>query len=411
MELLAPAGNLHKMKTAFAFGADAVYLGIPDFSLRTRINGFTIPSIRQAVKYAHKLDKKVYVTINIFAHNKHLKNLPKYIKKLKEIKVDALIVSDPGIIMEIKKYWPTAILHLSTQANCINWQSAKFWHENGVQRIVLGREVALDAIQEIHKKNPKLELEYFVHGAMCMSYSGRCDLSKYFVDKSANLGDCVQPCRWNYNLTLQAENHEDKILELKNDQHGSYILNSKDLCLLKYLEQMKKAGVTSFKIEGRTKSAYYVANIVGIYKKILNKINQKNKIVNKEVDSLYNELEEKIVNRGYTTGFLLNKEAEQNTSNSHKKPKWEFCGQVVKCVLKNKEYLVYIKVHNSLSVGDEVEIVKPIYDLVNFKLKKMMNDKNGKELLIAHGGGSQHVVIIKSEKEIPSYSVVRRRIV
>ena len=183
IELLAPAGNLEKMKTALAFGADAVYAGIPDFSLRVRINDFNLEKIQEAVEYCHKRNKKIYITINIFAHNRHIDELPKYIKLLKKIKVDALIVSDPGVINLIKDIWIKCEIHLSTQANCTNWQSAKFWFEQGIKRIILGREVTLAEIKEIHKKVPDLELEYFVHGAMCMAYSGRCFLSKYYLNK------------------------------------------------------------------------------------------------------------------------------------------------------------------------------------------------------------------------------------
>jgi len=190
-ELIAPAGNLEKMKTAFAFGADAVYAGIPDFSLRVRINDFTIAKLGQAIKYAHSKNKKIYITINIFAHNRHIKKLPAYVKKLKELKPDGLIVSDPGVLRVVKKIWPQANIHLSTQANCTNSQAAKFWHEQGIKRVILGRETTLDEIKEIHKKVPKLELEYFVHGAMCMAYSGRCFLSKYLLTEARILATAL----------------------------------------------------------------------------------------------------------------------------------------------------------------------------------------------------------------------------
>jgi len=188
-ELIAPAGNLEKMKTAFAFGADAVYAGIPEFSLRARVNDFTEAGLRQAADYAHKLGKKFYITVNIFAHNRHIKKFPAHLKKIKKIKPDGLIVSDPGLISLIKKYWPKAKIHLSTQANCLNWQAAKFWREQGAERIILGREVSLKEINEIRKKLPSLELETFAHGALCMAYSGRCFLSKYFYSE---IGDEVE---------------------------------------------------------------------------------------------------------------------------------------------------------------------------------------------------------------------------
>ncbi|MDO8260765.1 MAG: U32 family peptidase, partial [Candidatus Magasanikbacteria bacterium] len=205
IEILAPAGNMDKMKTALAHGADAVYAGIPDFSLRVRINDFDIKKIAEATEYCHARGKKLYVTINIFAHNDHIAKLPPYIKQLKKIGVDALIISDPGIIYLVKEIWPEAEIHLSTQANCTNWRAAKFWYDLGIKRVILGRETTLSDIKEIKKKVPKLDLEVFVHGAMCMAYSGRCFLSKYFVDRSGNLGDCVQPCRWKYNINQKSK--------------------------------------------------------------------------------------------------------------------------------------------------------------------------------------------------------------
>ncbi|MBU3905617.1 U32 family peptidase [Patescibacteria group bacterium] len=399
LELIAPAGNLEKMKTAFAFGADAVYAGIPDFSLRVRINDFTIAKLGQAVKYARAKNKKIYITINIFAHNKHIKKLPAFVKKLKELKPDGLIISDPGVLQVVKKIWPQANIHLSTQANCTNSQAAKFWHEQGIKRVILGRETTLDEIKEIHKKVPKLELEYFVHGAMCMAYSGRCFLSKYFTDRSANLGDCAQPCRWNY-LTpspstppppppspkqemgsnkspyylggagggideashkfIQAEGR-DETLEIVEEKHGSYILNSKDLCLIKRLAELEKAGVKHFKIEGRAKSVYYIANVAGIYAKAINNLTpapassagQALSLLRRgggakqrgrgELDFLYKELEEKLFHRGYTEGFLFgNGKLAQNLDDSHKKCNWEFCGQITKTRKHENKILISI---------------------------------------------------------------------
>lgn len=210
-ELIAPAGSLEKAKYALKFGADSVYLGIPDFSLRVRINKFDEKGIKEIIDYAHGERKKVYITANIYAHNKHLKTLPKYLKKIRDWKADGIIISDPGVIRMAKKYCPKVPVHLSTQANCTNYEAARFWFDLGVKRIVLGREVTLEEIKEIHKKIPKLELEYFAHGAMCMSYSGRCLLSSFFVGRSANLGDCVQPCRWEY----EVENQKSKIKNQK----------------------------------------------------------------------------------------------------------------------------------------------------------------------------------------------------
>jgi len=429
LELLAPAGNMDKMKTALAFGATAVYAGIPDFSLRVRINDFDFEKIKVATKLIHEQNKKIYITINIFAHNKHLDKLPSYIEKLKKIKIDALIVSDPGIISMIKDIWPSAEIHLSTQANCTNWQSAKFWYESGVSRVVLGREVTLEEIKEIRKKVPKLELEYFVHGAMCMAYSGRCFLSKMYMDRSANLGDCIQPCRWEHSVStkdeeliiknsakshlIQAKGH-DEVLELVEEEHGSYILNSKDLCLIKYLKDLADAGVVSFKIEGRAKSAYYQAMVSGIYSRALKNIKKTSK---EEIDFLYSELETKLVHRGYTEGFLLGEKADQNLDNSHVECQWEYCGQAqsikkyelpITNLDKNKKYSL-IKVHNSLKVGDEIEIVRPIYDILKMKVEKMFDSDTGEELSEAHGGQGKTVVLEVAET-VPESSVIRRKL-
>ncbi|MFA5754663.1 MAG: U32 family peptidase, partial [Patescibacteria group bacterium] len=366
LELLAPAGNLLKMKTAFAYGADAVYLGIPDFSLRVRINDFGLKEIKTAVEYAHQRDKKVYITINIFAHNWHLAQLPGYLKELKKIKPDALIVSDPGILALIRRTWPSAEIHLSTQANCTNSEAVKFWAQQGIKRIILGREVTLKEIKEIHAAAPKVELEYFVHGAMCMAYSGRCFLSKLFADRSGNLGDCAQPCRWEYDVSryqLKTGGHEEE-LELVEEKHGAYLLNSRDLCLIKHLKKLAAAGVTSFKIEGRAKSVYYQAVVCGTYRRALNLLSKKISPaqLKKDLAYLYSELATKLVHRGYTSGFLLGQKADQNVSDSHDKSAWEFCGQVIKSEIgQNKKIKLHCQVNNTIRTGEILEIIRPEY--------------------------------------------------
>jgi U32 family peptidase len=409
LELIAPAGNLEKMQTAFAFGADAVYLGIPDFSLRVRINDFTLAKIKEAVLLAQKLKKKVYVTINIFAHNEHLAKLPRYLKFLRDLRVDALIISDPGILALVKKSWPKVKVHLSTQANCTNWAAAQFWYKQGVKRIVLGRETTLTEIKAIHKKCPKLELEYFVHGAMCMAYSGRCFLSKEFTGRSGNLGDCAQPCRWEY--FLREAKVEGREMEIVEEEHGTYLLNSKDLCLIKYLDKMAAAGISSFKIEGRAKSVYYQAVVVNAYRNSINQLSISN--YQSKVENFYQELNTRLVHRGYTAGFLLGGKGEQNVDNSHEKCDWEFCGVVVKSPLERGVpggRGVSIKVHNALKIGDQIEIVRPYLPVLKIKLTKMLNAKTGEEILEAHGGGGGSTVIIETEEEIPEYSVLRRKI-
>lgn len=422
IELLSPAGNMEKLKTALAFGADAVYAGIPDFSLRVRINDFNLSKIREATDYCHKAGKKIYITANIFAHNRHLEKTPVYIKSLKSLHVDGLILSDPGILRIVKKLWPEADVHLSTQANCTNWQSAVFWAEQGVSRIILGREVTLEEIKEIHRRCPTLELEYFVHGAMCMAYSGRCFLSKHLRDRSANLGDCAQPCRWPYKVGQKVSREEssdykqgyinllkekDGLYEIVEEEHGSYILNSKDLCLIHHLDKLKEAGVSCFKIEGRAKSVYYQAMVAGIYSRALS---HKQATARDEIDFLYKELENKLVHRGYTAGFLLGESADQNLANSHNTSDWEFCGQVVyNYEFKDSGYIA-VKVHNSIKTGDMVEIIRPLYDIISIKVDKLIDIETGKDISEAHGGQNK-VIGLKLSKKIPEYSVIRRKLV
>ena len=424
LELLAPAGNTNKMKTAFAQGADAVYLGIPDFSLRVRINDFGLPELAVAIKYAHARQKKVYVTINIFAHNEHLKKLPGYLKKLRALKADALIISDPGIIALVKKTWPRAEIHLSTQANCTNSAAVKFWAKQGIKRIILGREVTLKEIKEIHRAAPKVELEYFVQGAMCMAYSGRCFLSKLFVGRSGNLGDCAQPCRWKYDVnrySLKAEGHLEE-LELVEERHGAYLLNSKDLCLIKYLKELAAAGITSFKIEGRAKSVYYQATVVGIYRRALTALEKRMPAakLRRELDYLFLELQTKLIHRGYTAGFLLGEKADQNIADSHEASAWEFCGQVleeipallVRQLAKlNLNNPVVFQVHNTIRTDDKMEIIRPGYDIIELRLDMLWDAQTGEALTVAHGGGGGQIAILDLPKNIgivPPFSVLRR---
>jgi putative protease len=417
LELLAPAGNMLKLQTALAYGADAVYLGIPDFSLRVRINDFDFTGVKKAITDAHQRGKRVYITVNIFAHNQHFNKLAAYLKKLKPLGVDAFIVSDPGILALIKKNIPRAEIHLSTQANCTNLEAARFWFSQGVSRIVLGREVTLLEIKAIHRALPKLELEYFVHGAMCMAYSGRCFLSKMFVNRSGNLGDCAQPCRWQYDVnryTIKAPGHEEE-LELVEEEHGTYLLNSKDLCLIKYLPELIKAGVTSFKIEGRAKSVYYQATVCAIYRRALSLIAKKTAAskLKKDLAYLYKELETKLVHRGYTTGFLLGDKAEQNIVDSHNQSAWEFCGQVIKAIKdKDGKTNLLFKVHNTIKLGDEIEIIGFDYDIIKMKLKKLVSAKTQEELTEAHGGGGAQECLIQLEENIvlPELAVIRRKL-
>lgn len=399
-ELIAPAGSLEKLKYAMEYGADAVYCGIPEFSLRVKINKFTKSDLKKAIEYAHARGKKIYITINILSHNRHLAKLSKYLAIFKDNMPDAFVVADIGTMQEIKKILTRAKFHLSTQANCTNWQTAKFYYDLGFKRIVLARELTLLEIAEIHRKVPKLELESFVHGAMCMSYSGRCLLSSWQVERSANLGDCTQPCRWKYYMV--EDKRRDQYIPIEEDKQGTYIMNSKDLCLAGYLDKLAKAGVSSFKIEGRSKSVYYVAAVTKIYRQIINSHYDK-KIIAKAEKELA-----KITNREYTTGFILGKEkySRQNTRSSHADSTHLFVGQVLS-VKKNKKYEVIVCPHNYLCVGDEVEFLQPHQPTIKHKITEIIDKRNGNTLKSAHGGNKQ-IIVVSLDCDVEEMSVLRK---
>ena len=412
LELLAPAGSSLKMEYAFVYGADAVYMGIPDFSLRVRINKFTLADVKQAIEKAHIWHKKIYVTVNIYARNEEISKLPVYLKKLNDWKPDALIISDPGVMVLAKKYVPQIPIHISTQANVTNWAAAKFWSEQGAERIILGREVTLKEIKEIHKKYPKIELEYFVHGAMCMSYSGRCILSSWLAGRSANLGDCVQPCRWKYkvdNISLDLEEplRPGMKIPVEEDIHGTYIFNSKDMCFLEFLPELIDAGVVSFKIEGRAKSVAYLSSIIKTYKQGFEISNSKDELKKKKrkLKNLKKKNLDKLFHRGYTTGFLFGREnVEQNTVNSHIGGEEQFVGEVLDCVEINSKKLAILRVHNALKVGDKIRIMIPEEKDLRMIVKKIYNHNNDK-IYDAHGG-TDKIIKILVNKFVPKYSIL-----
>ncbi len=412
-ELLAPAGDLIKLETALAFGADAVYFGVPDFSLRVRINDFDWEELQAGIKMAHEAGKKAYVTLNILAHNDHLEKITEHVRELKKLAPDAIFVSDPGVMMAVREAWPEVKLSLSTQANTTNWQSAKFWHEQGFSRVILSREMTLADIQEIINKNPGLEIEVFVHGALCSAYSGRCFISDYLTERSANQGDCTQPCRWQYEIKPIGH---DKSLTLGEDEHGSYILNSEDLCLIERLPEIIATGISALKIEGRAKSAYYLANVIGAYRTAIDLICEGDKSTNEvagQLKFLRTELAEKLRHRGYSEGFMFRGDEHlQNLSGVNFIPDWEFCAQVMSCE-KNEQgtYDLKLDVHNTLLTGDEIEIIYPPYQIDKFTMPEMTALKNNEILTEAHGGaGEASQVMIRVEKEYAALSVLRRKL-
>jgi len=363
MELLAPAGNFEKFLTAMHFGADAVYLAGNRFGLRAFAGNFSDEEIEKAVKIAHEKGKKVYVTLNIIAKDSDFVGLKEYLKFLQSQHVDAVIVADIGMLHFVRVHAPMLDVHVSTQANIINSYSANLMVELGAKRLILARELSLQEVAEIRKNVPeKVEIEVFVHGAMCMAYSGRCLLSNYLTGRDSNHGECVQACRWKY---MVREVSRDDELEVQEDERGSYIFNSKDLNMLPYLKELEKIGVNSVKIEGRMKSAYYVATVVNAYRQALDMLP---KPPSKE---LCEELL-KASHRRYTTGFYFHDENKQFTEDSMPVQESEFVAVVCRdCDGENVE----IEMRNKFALGDELEILSPDKKCFNKKLK-IQNIKN-----------------------------------
>lgn len=346
-ELLAPAGNYQKLQTAFRFGADAAYVGGKQFSLRTFADNFTMEELTSAVSMAHSLGKKLYVTANIFGRNADFVLLEDYFKRLEEIGVDAAIISDPGVIYAAKKSAPNLPIHLSTQANTTNKYAVKFWGEQGIERVVLARELSLKEIAEIHDFAPETELEAFVHGAMCISYSGRCLLSDYLDGRSSNRGACVQSCRWRYEVrALNATNGQSEWLPMEEDDRGTYVFNSKDLNMLAYLKEMEEAGVRSFKIEGRMKSEYYLATVINAYRRLMD-----------GGDFAISETElSNVAHRDYTTAYALGKNTETvNYENSQSKGDAIYIADIVGCA----DGFVFAEMRNRFKKGDVLEVLSP----------------------------------------------------
>lgn len=382
IELLAPAGNIEKLKTAFYYGADACYFAGKKYGLRAFSDNFNDEELETYIDYAHKLGKKAYITINIIAHNKDFIGLKEYVEYLDKIGADAIIVADIGIAYYIKQNVPNMPIHISTQANITNIHSAKFFEEFGVERLILARELSLDEIKQIRDAvNSKIELESFVHGAMCISYSGRCLLSNYFTGRESNAGACVQACRWEY--AIAEKNREGQYYPIEEDERGTYILNSKDLCMIKHLPKLIDAGVCSFKIEGRMKSAYYVACIVNAYRRAIDEILSGKKEIS---ESLYNEVL-KASHRNYTTGFYFPNENKECIESSYPIQNSEFIAIVIE---DSKDGWIKVEQRNRFKVGDELEILSPgeyfnkrfiVEEILNLNNQNVDDAKNVQELL------------------------------
>lgn len=401
-ELLAPAGNLEKLKMALIYGADAVYLGGERFGLRAQAGNFTIEDLKEGVKLAHEVGKKIYVTVNIIPHNEDLEGLSDYVKELNNIGVDALIFSDPGIFLIIKESAPGIELHLSTQANNTNYKSAEFWYNQGVKRIVLARELSLKEIKETIKRSPKgVEFEAFIHGAMCISYSGRCLLSNYMVGRDANRGECAHPCRYKYYLV--EEKRPGQYMPVEEDEKGTYIFNSRDLCMIEHIPELVKSGVKSFKIEGRMKSSYYIATVVGAYRKAIDQYfdDPDNYITDKE---LINEVH-KASHREFSTGFYFGKPDSKGQiyETSSYVRDYAFVGLVMDYDASTG--IATIEQRNKMSLGEEIEIIGPHKKMFSQTIENMW-DEEGQEIQSAPH--PQQIVKMKMKQEVSKYDIIRR---
>lgn len=376
-ELLAPAGSLSKLKVAIDYGADAVYLGGTRLNLRAFADNFDDVQIKEGIAYAHDRGRKVYMTMNVFPHNEDLKDLEEYLLKVEQMGIDALIVSDPGIIMTCQEVIPNMELHLSTQANNVNYKSAIFWHKNGVKRIVLARELTLVEIKELIAQTPNsLEIEAFVHGSMCMAYSGRCLLSNYMTGRDANRGECAQPCRYKYYLV--EEKRLDQPMEILEDEKGSYIMNSKDMCLIQHIPELMESGIRSFKIEGRMKSEYYVGAIVKAYRSAIDRY-----LENPEgyvEDPKLMELLEKVSHRKYHTGFYFGRENSQIYDTATYVRDYDIVATVLE-ELPDGRYLMMEK--NRIFPGAEVEVMRAKGDMFETTLDQF-KDHLGNDIEVAN---------------------------
>ena len=353
-ELLAPAGSFEKAKVAFEYGADAIYCGTSKLSLRTRVE-IDDNELERIIEYAHSIQKKVYVPLNIYARDEMYNDVEAQIKMLDRIKADGVIVSDGGVVDCVREIAPNLPIHISTQANTVSYHTSKFWYNNGAKRIILARELNKEEIRTIMENKPKdLEIEMFIHGAICYGYSGRCHLSDFLAGRSANLGDCAQSCRWAYNLYLEEKNNPGLMMPVEQDQHGTYILSSKDMCLIKELPEIIKMGVDSLKIEGRLKTEYYLATIINTYRTAIDDYIKDPE--NYNYTKYLNELE-KTKTRGLTTFYFNDKNNRdfQEYEGKQYNQNFEFGGKVQEF---NKEKSI-IEIKNRLQIGDKLELIIP----------------------------------------------------
>lgn len=370
IELLAPAGDLERLKIAIIYGADAVYIGGEIFGMRTAAKNFSKEDMLEGVRFAHERGKRVFVTINIIPHNEDFEHLPEYLKELEEIGIDAVILADPGVLSVVKEVIPNMEVHLSTQANNTNYMSAKFWYNQGIKRVVMAREMSFDEIAEIRANTPEdMDIEAFVHGAMCISYSGRCLISNYMTGRDANRGSCAQSCRWQYHLV--EEKRPGEYFPIYEDERGTFFFNSKDLCMIEYIPQIIESGIYSLKIEGRMKTAYYVASVVRAYRMAIDEYYKNPE--RWEFNPMWLQELEKGSHRHFTTGFYINKpeSSEQNYESASYVRNYDFIG-IVRDV--EESGLVLTEQRNKMCVGDDIEVMGPFKETMYTTIEEMYNE-------------------------------------
>ncbi len=410
-ELLAPAGSLEKAKIAFMYGADAVYAGTAKLSLRSRAE-LNDDSLEETIKYAHSIGKKVYVALNIYANDTDYDEIENQIKILKKVKADAIIASDPGVIMKIKEIAPEIDIHISTQANTVSLHAANFWRSFGAKRVIISRELSKERIKYIMDNKPDdLEVEMFIHGAICYAYSGRCYLSKYLANRCANQGDCAQPCRWQYKVTAQEVNNPDSVLNVDYDDKGTYIFSSKDMCLIKQIPTIIEMGIDSLKIEGRLKTDYYLATVVRAYRKAIddyNKLKEAGRESEYDASKYLVELE-KVKTRGLSE-FYFSDDQNQDIHDFDGKSEnleYEYGAKVVEKVDKDM-YIVEIK--NKLSIGDRLEILLPnTIEDCSFNIENLYDIKNDQPIDTINPGIKGQKVKIKIPYELQEGTIIRRK--
>lgn len=396
-ELLAPAGDMEKLNMAILYGADAVYLAGTSFGMRSFAGNFTRDELPRAVAFAHEHRVKVHIAVNTMARNAEIARLPEYLDFLDSLKIDALIVADLGAFTLAKEYAPNCERHMSTQVSIANYQTASAWYELGAKRVVLARELSLDEIREIRRNTPKeLEIETFAHGAMCVSYSGRCLLSNYMTGRDSNRGACAQPCRYQY--ALMEEKRPGEYFPIFEDDKGTYIMNSKDMCMIDHIDDLIDAGVDCIKIEGRAKSAYYAAIVTGAYRHVIDAV-----AAGQPADPVWRDEVEHVSHRHYSTGFFYGQPG-QYYQNSRYIRQWQVCAIVTEC---DASGLATLSLRNKFSAGDSIEIVGP--DTKPFSMyAPIMQDLSGE--LLDTPRNPQMIFKMQMPKPVPAYSIVRHAV-